>query len=643
MYSWSNAKNQTIFDNVSHHETSMDIDIHDNDGAEAQNNDKINAMPKNKESSKRHYKYMTNSQLLHLQLQDPEIRMQILTQFFIIASYLMYNISSNQTLNQMSKERICESLSNLEEKAGTLLKLTPPNGQEQFNSLKWILKERESIWRDWKKTKCDPPIEKFLDAEAAKVGIDNRHIPKKNGTKKQSQLAAMSDIYTYKLDMKTKLPSISKSIANEYLPKYYDFLEEYVEALDPEAGIEEEYHPKNERLFTWRALRLLNDGYIGRLGTDEMGYKMVDVRNGDFEGLVRKIWKEERGTDIAGEMPMAEQMVDEEDDKKGQDIERDKSDEDVENDKKESVQEQNDDNENANIGEKTSIEQEVESNKIESNTVVKPETSAAIVKKDESQEKVNQEQGDGSLANTVTEVKTDESGGAAKENGQSKDDEKPQNLKRKRDEMDKSTASAKEVDSNGKADEQTEEKKESTKLEPQPMKAMTNQPTKPATNNTKNVTSKNVTSKNVTDSKNTTPNAPVDVRQSRVQNKATVHNKSHDGRFQQRGNNGRGNSGRGDAGRGDNSRNNGGRDFGSNQGRGTQHPRAIQRDGHQMRGNQHQNQPQRDGRQPRMGGRGDNRRDNAGARFQQTGRGDDNRSRRFQHHGQDGRRGDSRR
>ena len=48
-------------------------------------------------SINRHYKYLTNSQLLNLQLQDPEIRIHFLTQFLIISSYL------SQSIDQLKK------------------------------------------------------------------------------------------------------------------------------------------------------------------------------------------------------------------------------------------------------------------------------------------------------------------------------------------------------------------------------------------------------------------------------------------------------------------------------------------------------------------------------------------------------------
>ena len=273
-------------------------------------------------SSKRHNKYMTNSQLLHLQLQDPEIRMHILTQLFIISAYLSYSISSNEDMNKMTVARVCGNLTKLEERAGELLKLTPPNGQIQYKTLRWILQERETIWREWKKSKCEPQIAKKHDKEFNCDGSKKQAQTDKTLDDDQSILESLSNHYTFKVD-KSTLSSISMSITNKYTPNYVNFLEEYVNALDPEEGIEEEYHPKNDNLFTWRAMRLLNNKHIGKLGVDKFGHQMIDLKTGDFEGLVRRIWKDEQQIIIPGEVPIAEEIVEvipkEEEDHKNED------------------------------------------------------------------------------------------------------------------------------------------------------------------------------------------------------------------------------------------------------------------------------------------------------------------------------------
>lgn len=277
-------------------------------------------------STKRQYKYLTSSQLLHLQLQDPEIRVHFLSQLFIISAFLSKSLSdfsltvSGATpVNKMSCEKAQSSLHQLEKRAGDLMKMVPPNGELHFRTLQWILTERESSWRHWKSNKCMPSIEKFASNKADKeddIAAKRRKLMGSSalgGKIENKNLKANAATYVYKIDLLQDLPKISQGMS-EHGNGMNRFFEEYVDALDPEAGIEEEYHPKNNKLSSWRALRMLSRKHIGHLGDDD-GYSMIHKNNGDFEGIVRKIWKEEKGQDIPGGMPKAEEMSDDEADK----------------------------------------------------------------------------------------------------------------------------------------------------------------------------------------------------------------------------------------------------------------------------------------------------------------------------------------
>ncbi len=347
----------------------MDIDDVAKETEGGSNNTTKNSSSNDK-SSKRHYKYMTNSQLLHLQLQDPEIRMHILTQLFIIYAYLRHSISisNNRNLNMMTKERILENLLKLEHRAGEVLKLTPPNGQIQYQTLNDLLREREMVWRVWKKNKCKPDISRYhTDNKTSTTDENNTKIKRRKlmmggilGNKEKT-LEERANFYSYKIDLKSELPSLSKSMADKHTPDIFKFLGEYVEALDPEAGIEEEYHPKNEKLFTWQAMRLLSREYIGMLAPDENKHKMIDLNNGDFEGLVRKIWKEEKGVEIPGEMPTADEMIEEEDeDGDGEDHdEKEEPNEEGQNTTEHKVEKSEDRGESKTADDKTEVDQKM--------------------------------------------------------------------------------------------------------------------------------------------------------------------------------------------------------------------------------------------------------------------------------------------
>ena len=72
--------------------------------------------------------------------------MHILTQLISIISFFTHSLkSSNPEVNEMSEQRLCEELSNIENKAAELMKSTPPNGKTHYTTLKWVLEEREMI------------------------------------------------------------------------------------------------------------------------------------------------------------------------------------------------------------------------------------------------------------------------------------------------------------------------------------------------------------------------------------------------------------------------------------------------------------------------------------------------------------------
>mmetsp|Transcript_27790 Transcript_27790/g.61842 ORF Transcript_27790/g.61842 Transcript_27790/m.61842 type:complete len:866 (+) Transcript_27790:473-3070(+) len=264
-------------------------------------------------SSDRHHKYLTNSQLLHLQLRDPEIRLHFLTQLLIITSYLSSTIASVGPKSKTTE--ILKALTAVRKRAEVLMKQTPPNGSAHLKTVEWLLSDREAMWRKWKANKCQPDLESFgilkageeADSEEAKKRKRRRLMMSKPlggnaGSDPTDSAAAASELYSYSLDVKKDLPTVARTMV-DCVPPLQTFLEEYVEALDPENGIEAEYHPRNDKPFAWRAMRLLARDHLG-------GFGLVRRKDGDFERVVRSIWKEEKDTIIPGDEPEAEEVVD---------------------------------------------------------------------------------------------------------------------------------------------------------------------------------------------------------------------------------------------------------------------------------------------------------------------------------------------
>ena len=97
-------------------------------------------------------KYLTNQNLLQLQLSDSNFRRYILLQFLILFQYLKSNVkfkTDNQALSSDQDKWIGETTRKIYKQ----LEETPPNGGEFAKSVKHIL-HREEHWNKWKNEGC---------------------------------------------------------------------------------------------------------------------------------------------------------------------------------------------------------------------------------------------------------------------------------------------------------------------------------------------------------------------------------------------------------------------------------------------------------------------------------------------------------
>ena len=76
--------------------------------------------------------------------------------------------------------------------------------------------------------------------------------PMMNGALGDSEAATENEYESFRSE---ELLKVSQEL-RKALPSLEEYLEPYVEALDPESGIEAEYHPGNDPLYAWRAMRL---------------------------------------------------------------------------------------------------------------------------------------------------------------------------------------------------------------------------------------------------------------------------------------------------------------------------------------------------------------------------------------------------
>ena len=293
----------------------------------------------------RHHKYLTSSKLLHLQLKDPTLRTHFLTQLLIILSYLttlppssalptgvqstagadtsklMAQIRQTQLKQLGGIEKRVQKLlvqattattttstssgndTKRSDKKSTTTTTTNTNGK-MWKATQWILRDRESMWKNWKKAKCLPAmdrntpggivtsvdgsdIEKLLLGRKRKLGQDEKEVSTNNSSSSNDMLTMETLAKQHTSEIKA--PTTTTTTLSS-------FLDPYIEALDPENGIEGEYHPRNDKVYSWRALRLMardqTDGQLRRFGK-------LRRNDGDFEGIVRDIWLD-RGEEIPG-------------------------------------------------------------------------------------------------------------------------------------------------------------------------------------------------------------------------------------------------------------------------------------------------------------------------------------------------------
>ena len=277
-------------------------------------------------SSVRHHKYLTSSQLLHLQLKDAQLRIHFLTQLLIILSYLtspavtlptgITPTAGSDTVKLSTQIRATQlkQLSQIEKRTMQLLRsTTPPLGEDMLRCLQWMLKEREVIWRNWKRTKCIPALDKASGRPndgVSGLAIKNALLA---GKKRKADSLLEEDeeangMMKKKVDDGIQISTLSQITSST--PTLKSFLDPYVEALDPENGIEGEYHPRNDKVYSWRALRLIardkEDGQLNR-------FNKLRLRDGDFESLVRDM-ATEKGGEIGGTLPEDYYVDDEPDD-----------------------------------------------------------------------------------------------------------------------------------------------------------------------------------------------------------------------------------------------------------------------------------------------------------------------------------------
>jgi len=221
-------------------------------------------------------KYLTKRSLLRLQLEDPQLRRQVLVQVLVVAGYAMHTsgssgIGSTAAAGGASTPKVLKKDANLRRlraRAINLLRETPPDGARFVEYVERVT-QREALWREWKtvpdatsKTRCADfsRVPQSADASSAK---SRSGAPYSNGQPHErvamwgAGASKLSTLYTLEAKEGDALKVVPDSAK---LPEFEDYLQKYTDCDDPENEIEEKYHVKNNSLFCWRTMRLLCKG-----------------------------------------------------------------------------------------------------------------------------------------------------------------------------------------------------------------------------------------------------------------------------------------------------------------------------------------------------------------------------------------------
>ena len=221
-------------------------------------------------------KFLTSSELFALQLRDPLLRQQVCAQVL----FLTHSIRRVSNLSAA----MLKLIKHTEGRALTLIRNTPRGSHLEQVLLKILY--RESFWAKWKVDGC-PPFERAAVVGAGVAAHASSSSPSpasasapasKGGAKKKVTPSAS---YDFGKTFEEALDSARALVAS--VPTFEQHIERYMDAEDPDAGIDAEYHPKREDDYCWRARRLLAARHLSAfeaMADGDIGNGLVRIKEG---------------------------------------------------------------------------------------------------------------------------------------------------------------------------------------------------------------------------------------------------------------------------------------------------------------------------------------------------------------------------
>mmetsp|Transcript_1421 Transcript_1421/g.1953 ORF Transcript_1421/g.1953 Transcript_1421/m.1953 type:complete len:529 (-) Transcript_1421:305-1891(-) len=210
-------------------------------------------------------KYLTGIRLLNLQLEDSVFRRTLLTQAYLLFSFLEMGSSSKKVARMQpiidtagkSKCRI------LKKKVEQLLEKTPANGEHFAKRLKNIV-QREDFWSKWKDFNCKPLENKEGSADLSKplrLSLKENEKKKERGKflfrRNNSKRLLMGDPILYRLwTLNDDILAECSDEEHNYVPKLKGWLSIALkDEANPDIGFKKSR--RHNKIYTFRALRLM--------------------------------------------------------------------------------------------------------------------------------------------------------------------------------------------------------------------------------------------------------------------------------------------------------------------------------------------------------------------------------------------------
>ncbi|RWR92871.1 THO complex subunit 1 [Cinnamomum micranthum f. kanehirae] len=186
-------------------------------------------------------KYLTSSKLMGLELKDPSFRRHILVQCLILFNYLK---TPGKNDKDGPSESMKEEIKSCDERVKKLLEMIPPKGKDFLHYIEHIL-EREKNWIWWKRDSCPAFEKQATEPKTGQEAVRKRKQRWRLGNKELAQLWKWAD----------QNPNAMTDPQRIRTPSVTEYWKPLAEDMDVSAGIEAEYHHKNNRVYCWKGLR----------------------------------------------------------------------------------------------------------------------------------------------------------------------------------------------------------------------------------------------------------------------------------------------------------------------------------------------------------------------------------------------------